>query len=37
VFGVFKDSASAYNAYDYIKDMVSEVFLVKTTNQNLDF
>ncbi|MBP7073029.1 MAG: 4-(cytidine 5'-diphospho)-2-C-methyl-D-erythritol kinase [Clostridia bacterium] len=37
VFGVFKDPASAYNAYDHIKDMVSEVFLVKTTNQNLDF
>lgn len=32
VFGVFKDTASAYNAYDHIRDMVSEVFVVRTTN-----
>lgn len=37
VFGIFKDSASAYNAYDHIKDMVSEVFVVKTINQTWDF
>jgi len=37
VFGLFKDSASAYNAYDHIKDMVSEVFVVKTINQTWDF
>lgn len=32
VFGVFRDTAAAYNAYDHIKHMVSEVFVVKTTN-----
>ncbi len=37
VFGIFKDTASAYNAYDYIKHMVSEVFVVKTINQTWDF
>lgn len=37
VFGIFKESASAYNAYDHIKDMVSEVFVVKTINQTWDF
>ena len=37
VFGVFKDTETAYNAYDHIKDMVSEVFVVKTSNQNWDF
>lgn len=37
VFGVFKDTATAYNAYDHIKDMVSEVFVVKTSNQAWDF
>jgi 4-diphosphocytidyl-2-C-methyl-D-erythritol kinase len=37
VFGIFKDNASAYNAYDHIKDMVSEIFLVKTINQTWDF
>lgn len=37
VFGIFKDSASAYNAYDHIKDMVSEIFVVKTINQTWDF
>ena len=36
VFGVFRDTASAYMAYDHIKDMVSEVFVVKTTNKALD-
>lgn len=36
VFGIFKDNASAYNAYDHIKDMVSEVFVVKTINQAWD-
>ncbi|HWQ29952.1 MAG TPA: 4-(cytidine 5'-diphospho)-2-C-methyl-D-erythritol kinase, partial [Negativicutes bacterium] len=33
VFGIFKDSASAYNAYDHIKELVNEIFLVKTINQ----
>jgi 4-diphosphocytidyl-2-C-methyl-D-erythritol kinase len=37
VFGIFKDNASAYNAYDHIKGMVSEVFVVKTINQTWDF
>ncbi len=37
VFGVFRDTASAYNAYDHIKDIVNEIFVVKTTNQNLDY
>ncbi|HWR62017.1 MAG TPA: 4-(cytidine 5'-diphospho)-2-C-methyl-D-erythritol kinase [Clostridia bacterium] len=37
VFGIFKDSASAYNAYDHIKDMVNEIFVVKTINQTWDF
>jgi 4-diphosphocytidyl-2-C-methyl-D-erythritol kinase len=37
VFGVFKDKESAYNAYDHIKDMVNEVFVVKTINQTWDF
>lgn len=33
VFGIFKDTSSASNAYDHIKGMVTEVFLVKTINQ----
>jgi len=37
VFGIFGDNASAYNAYDHIKDMVSEVFVVKPTNKALDY
>lgn len=37
VFGVFADTASAYNAYDHIRDMVSEVFVVRTANQNIDY
>lgn len=37
VFGVFKDSATAYNAYDHVKDMVSDIFVVKTINQTWDF
>jgi 4-diphosphocytidyl-2-C-methyl-D-erythritol kinase len=37
VFGVFKDNSSAYNAYDHIKDIVREIFLVKTINQAWDF
>ena len=37
VFGLFKDSATAYDAYDHIKDMVNEIFVVKTINQALDF
>lgn len=37
VFGVFSDTATAYNAYDHIKDMVSEVFVVKTSNQTWEF
>ncbi|HYE81397.1 MAG TPA: 4-(cytidine 5'-diphospho)-2-C-methyl-D-erythritol kinase [Clostridia bacterium] len=37
VFGIFKDNASAYNAYDHIKDMVNEIFVVKTINQTWDF
>lgn len=37
VFGIFKDNSSAYNAYDHIRDMVSEVFVVKTINQTWDF
>jgi 4-diphosphocytidyl-2-C-methyl-D-erythritol kinase len=36
VFGIFKDNASAYNAYDHIKDMVSDVFVVRTINQAWD-
>ncbi len=37
VFGIFKDSASAYNAHDHIKHMVNEIFVVKTINQTWDF
>lgn len=37
VFGIFKDSASAYNAYDHIKEMVNEIFLVKTINQTWEY
>lgn len=37
VFGVFKDTASAYNAYDHVKDMAEEVFVVKTINQAWDY
>lgn len=37
VFGIFKDNSSAYNAYDHIKDMVSEVFVVKTINQTWSY
>jgi len=37
VFGIFKDNSSAYNAYDHIKDMVSEVFVVKTINQTWNY
>lgn len=36
VFGIFKDNASAYNAYDHIKDMVSDIFVVRTLNQTWD-
>lgn len=36
VFGVFRDMATAYNAYDNIKSMVNEIFVVKTTNQTWD-
>jgi len=36
VFGMFRDMAAAYNAYDHIKSMVSEIFVVKTTNQTWD-
>ena len=36
VFGIFKDMASAYNAYDNIKSMVTEIFVVKTINQTWD-
>lgn len=34
VFGVFKNPSYAYNAYDHIRDMVSEIFVVKTGNRN---
>lgn len=34
VFGIFKDMSTAYNAYDHVKGMVNETFVVKTTNQN---
>jgi len=37
VFGLFRDAESAYNAYDYIKGMVSEIFVVKPGNRNRDF
>lgn len=37
VFGIFRDTASAYDAYDHVKDMVSEIFIVKTVNQVWDF
>lgn len=37
VFGIFKDTASAYNAYEHIKDMVNEIFVVKTINHTWDF
>lgn len=37
VFGIFKDNSSAYNAYDHIKHMVNDVFVVRTTNQTWDF
>lgn len=36
VFGIFKDMASAYNAYDSIKSMASEIYVVKTINQTWD-
>lgn len=36
VFGIFKDQASAYNAYDHIKTMVNEIFVVKTENKTWD-
>ena len=37
VFGIFKDNTDAYNAYDHIKGMVSDIFVVKTINQTWDF
>jgi 4-diphosphocytidyl-2-C-methyl-D-erythritol kinase len=30
VFGIFEDMASAYGAYDHIKTLVNEIFVVKT-------
>lgn len=36
VFGIFKDVSTAYHAYDHVKGMVNEIFVVKTTNQNWD-
>ncbi len=37
VFGIFDEAASAYNAYENIKDMANEVFLVKTSSRGLEF
>jgi 4-diphosphocytidyl-2-C-methyl-D-erythritol kinase len=37
VFGIFRDMASAYNAYDNVKSMVNDIFVVKTINQTWDF
>ncbi|MGE5632323.1 MAG: 4-(cytidine 5'-diphospho)-2-C-methyl-D-erythritol kinase [Caulobacteraceae bacterium] len=37
VFGIFKDMASAHNAYDNVKSMVNDIFVVKTINQTWDF
>ncbi len=34
VFGIFDNLSTAYHAYDHIKDMVKETYVVKTTNQN---
>lgn len=36
VFGVFKDQITAYDAYDHIKGMVGEIFVVKTENRTWD-
>lgn len=36
VFGIFKDMVSAYDAYDNIKNMVNEIFLVKTIKKTWD-
>lgn len=33
VFGIFLDQFDAYRAYDHVKGMVNEIFVVKTTNQ----
>jgi 4-diphosphocytidyl-2-C-methyl-D-erythritol kinase len=32
VFGIFKDKSLAYNAYEAVKDMVTDIFVVKTVN-----
>ena len=36
VFGLFDDQACAYNAYDHIKHMVNEIFVVKPLTNNWD-
>ncbi len=36
VFGIFEDQVSAYNAYDHIKTMVNEIFVVKTESKTWD-
>ncbi len=32
VFGIFEDKSTAYNAYDAIKSMVTDIFVVKTVD-----
>lgn len=34
VFGMFGDRGAAYDAYDHVKSMVDEVYVVKTTEQD---
>lgn len=36
VFGLFDDQASAYNAYEHIKQMVNEIFVVKPLPSDWD-